>query len=130
MKKNWKNILFSSFLVVGWMIVIFLLSARTDLKSDLSPTWDYIMRKIAHVLEFYILTYLYQRLLSNFKINLKISVGVSVFLAFIYSIFDEWHQSFVQNRVGTPIDVIIDGIGILSFGIIKIYEDKRKKLFN
>jgi VanZ family protein len=29
-----------------------------------------------------------------------------------YAATDEWHQSFVQGRHGTPVDVAIDAVGV------------------
>ena len=32
-------------------------------------------------------------------------------LSVMYAVSDEWHQTFVPTRVGTPWDVMIDGAG-------------------
>ena len=33
-------------------------------------------------------------------------------LATMYGVSDEFHQSFVQGRHGTPVDVLIDAVGV------------------
>lgn len=37
-------------------------------------------------------------------------------IAFVYAVFDEWHQSFVPGRYGSLADVVLDVAGIV-FGL-------------
>jgi VanZ family protein len=87
------------------MAVIFFLSAQPDLNSGLG-TWDTILRKGAHMTEFGLLWLLWWRALG-FR-----SVWPAIGIALAYAASDEFHQSFVEGRHGTPLDVAIDATGI------------------
>jgi hypothetical protein len=91
------------------MAVIFLLSAQPDLSTGLG-FWDLILRKLAHMSSYGLLTFLWWRALVRTVPNpLALAVGISL----LYAVSDEWHQSFVEGRNGSPIDVGIDTIGIV-----------------
>ena len=85
------------------MAIIFVLSAQPDLNSGLGG-WDLVLRKLAHAFAFGLLWWLWQRVLG------RPIVAAAITLA--YALSDEWHQSFVDGRVGSARDVAIDGIGI------------------
>ena len=85
------------------MALIFFLSAQPDLSSGLG-TWDTILRKLAHMLSYGLLWWLWRRALGRPLVALAITLA--------YAATDEWHQSFVQGRHGTPRDVLIDAVGI------------------
>jgi VanZ family protein len=36
----------------------------------------------------------------------------AILIALAYAAFDEYHQTFVEGRHGSPVDVLIDAIGI------------------
>lgn len=87
------------------MAVIFALSAQPDLNSGLG-TWDTVLRKLAHMVEFGLLWWLWWRALG------RGSPMAAAVIAFAYAVSDELHQSFVEGRVGSPVDVLIDTAGI------------------
>jgi VanZ family protein len=87
------------------MAVIFALSAQPDLNSGLG-TIDYIGRKIVHMTEYGLLWFLWLR---AFDFRRPLAAAV---IAIAYAGSDELHQSFVEGRHGTPIDVMIDAAGI------------------
>ena len=87
------------------MAVIFALSAQPDLNSGLG-VWDLILRKCAHMLEFGLLWLLWWRALG-FR-----APGAAAAIAIGYAITDEYHQHFVEDRVGSPVDVCIDAAGV------------------
>lgn len=98
------------FFVLIWAGFIWILSSIPDLSSGLEQ--DFALRKIAHGLVFGILAILiYIALPSSLKNTGKI-VWASL-LTFVYAIFDEVHQSFVDGRHGSVIDVSIDTIGVV-----------------
>ncbi|MBC8294428.1 MAG: VanZ family protein [Pelagibacterales bacterium] len=99
-------------LVFVWAGIIFFLSHQSDLKSNLPSEYDFILRKLAHIFEYAILTFLLIRALSQYKISKKRILLFSVFLAVLYSFSDEYHQSFIFKRTGAFHDVGIDSIGI------------------
>jgi len=91
--------------VVVWAGVIFLLSSIPDLGTGLG-TWDLVGRKIGHALEFALLGALLFRALR--------AAPVAVALGSLYAATDEVHQSFVEGRVGSPLDWTIDTAGVVA----------------
>ena len=92
------------------MGVIFALSAQPDLSSGLG-TADIVLRKIAHMAEYGLLVFLWWRPLRE-VISPRAAVTVAVAIGVVYSGTDEFHQSFVEGRHGTPVDVLIDSVGM------------------
>ena len=95
-------------LPLAWMAVIFALSAQSDLDSGLGLI-DFITRKIGHVLSYAALTWMWLWALRD-KVSNPLRWAVTI--SFLYAISDEYHQSHVEGRHGTPIDVAIDSVGI------------------
>ena len=94
--------------VVLWAGVIFALSAIPSLSSGLG-TWDTVLRKCAHTLEYAILGALLLRALGR---------ETPAFLAGVaYAATDELHQHFVHGRHASPVDVAIDSVG-LAIGLL------------
>ena len=85
------------------MGVIFALSAQPDLNSGLG-TWDTILRKGAHMAEYGLLWWLWARAIGHRGWAAVIAVG--------YAITDELHQTTVEGRHGSPVDVLIDSVGV------------------
>ena len=106
--KNWLPL-------IACLILIFLLSHQTNLKSGLATWLDLILRKLAHIAEFAILTFLFWRAM-RLK-NKKNRVLLSIDLALLYALSDEYHQSFILGRNGNWHDVGIDSAGILLAGL-------------
>ena len=92
------------------MGVIFALSAQPDLSSGLG-TADLILRKIAHMAEYGLLVFLWWRALRT-RIAARTAVAGAIAVALAYSATDEYHQTFVDGRHGTPVDVLIDAVGM------------------
>jgi VanZ family protein len=89
--------------VVLWAAVIFALSSVPDLGTGLG-TWDLVLRKIAHAGEFALLGALLLRALREELPALALGIA--------YAVSDEVHQHFVAGRVGSPLDVLIDSVGV------------------
>ena len=132
-------------LTIFWIVTIFRLSAQdaTDSSnmSNFITTFinetlnveikdDLIIRKVAHALEYALLTFLsYMALSSTNKISNKTSYAESpvklmrsdnemniiftLWFTILNAIFDEYHQLFVMGRDGAITDVLIDMIGIV-----------------
>ena len=96
---------------IVWMGVIFIFSSIPNLKSGLKE--DYILRKIAHMIEFGILTFLLFRAIRLDEPKLKKAIVSAVIITLFYAFSDEFHQLFVQGRQCSLKDVGIDSIGIL-----------------
>jgi VanZ family protein len=93
---------------VALMALIFVLSAQPDLNSGLG-TIDLIGRKLVHATEFGLLAFLWWRALRTVAPTsaLVLAVGISIG----YAGTDEFHQSYVNGRHASPIDVLIDAAG-------------------
>jgi VanZ family protein len=91
------------------MGVIFFLSAQTDTGAD-RAWWDVVLRKLAHMTEYAVLTALWWRALRGLGVRRPLAVAIGVSL--LYAASDEFHQTFVEGRTGTPVDVGIDCIGM------------------
>ena len=105
--KNQPSRLLPLVAVILWAALIFSLSSIPGLHSGLSK--DFLLRKIAHVTEFFILSYLLYR---AFATSFSLKKGLLFFcvggLCLLYAISDELHQSFVPTRSPAFIDVMID----------------------
>lgn len=77
----------------------------------------FLIRKAAHVSEYAVLawlawrTFLAMQTASAAPARPWRAAAGAWGLAVIYAISDEWHQTFVPTRVGTPWDVLIDAGG-------------------
>ena len=91
------------------MGVIFALSAQPSLDSGLGPI-DLIGRKLIHFGSYALLCFLWWRALRSVT-NDRIAVLLAFVLASGYAITDEFHQTFVEGRHGTPVDWAIDSAG-------------------
>ena len=90
--------------VLVWAGVIFAFSSIPSLNSGLG-TWDYVLRKGAHMTEYAILAVLLVRATGSYAWAFGLAVA--------YAATDEFHQTFVRGRHGSPLDVAIDAAGAL-----------------
>ena len=88
------------------MGLIFFLSAQSDLNSGLG-VWDTIGRKLLHAATYGTLFLLWWRALG-WRDNPLPAVAITL----LYAVSDEFHQTFVEGRHGTPVDVLIDAAGV------------------
>ena len=141
-------------LVIVWMGVIFAFSSQngdnssksssritkivvkyiekikdTKLSDEKKDTVDYIVRKIAHFTEYFILAILVFLMLKEYKISYIYLWTILV--CFLYASTDEFHQLFVGERAGQPLDVLIDTSGsivaVLIISILLIPKKKKHK---
>ena len=91
--------------VAVWAAVIFAFSSIPSLSTELG-TMDTVLRKLAHLAEYAILGALLYRAVRR--------PGLAIALAALYAVSDEIHQTFVDGRVGAPLDVGIDTLGALA----------------
>lgn len=91
------------------MGVIFAFSAQPSLDSGLGVI-DLIGRKLIHFAEYALLCFLWWRPLAT--VTTPRSAALYAFLiASGYALTDEFHQSFIEGRHGTPVDWLIDSAG-------------------
>ncbi len=119
------KIIFNWFLVLIWASLIFYLSNQPDLKSSLPALWDFILRKLAHMIEYAILCFLIFRALKAHNLDIKKSLIWAVIFSILYAISDEYHQAFIFGRQGRAIDVLIDSVGIIAVFNILITKNLR-----
>jgi VanZ family protein len=96
--------------------VIFTLSAQPDLSSGLG-TLDTVLRKLAHMAEYALLVFLWWRALRR-PLAERAAVALAVAISLVYAGTDEFHQSFVEGRHGTPVDVLIDSVGMAAVALL------------
>jgi VanZ family protein len=130
--------------VIAWMSLIFV--ASTDLMSgqqtsrfigpflrwliaDISPEGiaavQLLVRKAAHVTEYAILALLMFRALAGGRERRAWQPWLVLGIAAAYAAVDEWHQSFVASRTGSPRDVAIDVCGALLGVLIYCWFSRR-----
>ena len=98
--------------VLIWAIFIFYLSSIPNLSTGLG-LWDIIIRKIVHIVEYGILTFLFWHAIKNDKRPFHTSLSSAAIFAIIYALTDEIHQGFVPTRHFALYDVGIDSVGVI-----------------
>ena len=76
---------------------------------------QFVVRKLGHYFEYFVLAVLLYRALyaeSSGKSSMRPAV-LTIFLALVWAITDEFHQSLVPSRTASIVDVMIDGFGAL-----------------
>ncbi|MGL4253189.1 MAG: VanZ family protein [Fusobacteriaceae bacterium] len=128
------------FIVLGIMVVIFLFSHSSgedsskqsgiivallaylpisiDIDGENMMLVSMIVRKSAHMTEYFILTLSIVRYL--FSIEKNSPYLWSGLLAFFYACSDEFHQTFIPGRAGLFTDVLVDSVGIVA-GLMGVY---------
>jgi VanZ family protein len=99
-------------MVVSWMSVIFALSSIPSFKVPFAHSYDFLLRKGAHIGEYAVLTALFW---WAFQLHIGSRMRawlLAVLAAVLYGVSDEWHQHFVSGRNGSLRDVGIDVLGI------------------
>ena len=92
------------------MGLIFLVSGQSSLpqvESDL----DVVLRKVAHMVEFGLLWWLWVRALRPAS-DLRRAMLGALAITLAYAVSDELHQHFVAGRHASALDVAIDAAGI------------------
>lgn len=145
--------------IIWWMSVIFRFSAQTGTSSassshsviyligrmtknitghnlilSLTPIQfkrvEFVIRKMAHMFIYFILSILVLLFLFTYNNSLKMKIFLTLCTSFLYACSDEIHQYFVGGRSASFKDVLIDttgaGIGIFLILIIYYFIKKHK----
>ncbi len=104
-----KQQLFFLLLAALWGALIFYLSSIPDLKSDFPNVYDFILRKLAHMFVFFVLTYF---VASSFDSHRPCYLFLAIVASVTYAMIDELHQAFVPTRDGNPRDIFVDSLGV------------------
>ena len=91
------------------MALIFIFSAMPGAAEE-RGFWYFLSRKVAHFAEYALLMALWWRALRT-RMAARMAIGLAFALTVGYGITDEIHQRSVENRIGTPRDVVIDAAG-------------------
>jgi VanZ family protein len=91
------------------MAVIFVFSDQPNLNSGLG-TVDLIGRKLIHFGEYALLCFLWWRPLAV-HLGPRRAALVAFLISSAYAASDEYHQTFVEGRSGSPVDWAIDSAG-------------------
>jgi VanZ family protein len=105
------------------MGVIFALSAQPDLSSGLG-TIDLVGRKLVHMAEYGLLWLLWLRALGGRRRAPWAAAAITI----AYAATDELHQTTVEGRHGTPVDVAIDAMGIALTALLLQVRSSRARL--
>jgi VanZ family protein len=94
------------------MAVIFFFSSQES--GGAHGALELLLRKLGHVSEYGLLTFCWWRALRGLGVSRenRVAIALAVGIALAYSASDEFHQTFVRGRHGTPVDVLIDSIGM------------------
>lgn len=135
------KIIYKSLLVIMWLSIIFLFSNQngqisTNLTNNIldKVLWFInndaafmIIRKLAHLTEYFILGILVYNLLIEFS-SQKI-LTCSYLICLICSCMDEIHQLFISGRSANIFDVLIDFVGsILGILLMRAFIHKNLSL--
>jgi len=112
-----KKLLFLWLPVIFWCFLIFYLSSKPTVKTSEVYFWDFILKKNAHLFEFFILYILSYRAINKKNKITKKGFFYPLIFIILYAISDEYHQSFTPGREARVRDIIIDGFG----GLIAIW---------
>lgn len=91
--------------------------------------WHHYLRKAGHVVGYGMLGLLLLRAFRATLAHRGTWVGRAIMLAWVGTAFvaamDEWHQSFIPSRTGTPWDVLLDSVAgltalILAYLLLRI----------
>jgi VanZ family protein len=104
-----------------WMAFIFGFSAQPSLHAS-SVSWqDFLIKKSAHVTEYFILgLFLNFSLKNSTKLSLRQRLLLLIIIGLVYAVSDEFHQTFIAGREGRIRDVLIDSLGV--FGSAKFLD--------
>jgi VanZ family protein len=94
-----------------------------------SGPWDFLLRKLGHIFEYFLLTILVARAIdkSILKID-KRGLMLGAVFSLVFAALDEYHQTFIPGRFGVISDVGIDSVGIvLALISLKMFDFLRKK---
>ena len=94
-----------------WAGVIFTLSSFPTLETSEIYWQDFVLKKSAHMIEYAVFALLIYRALKYSGTKIRRAVVLSLLIAVIYAITDEFHQSFVPGREPKIRDVFFDTIG-------------------
>jgi VanZ family protein len=112
------------------MAMIFFFSAQPS-DHEHRPLFEVLARKLGHVTGYFLLTLAWWWALNELDLSRSLSAqlrGAALF-SLLYAATDEFHQTFVSGRTGTPVDVLIDaiGVGLACLLVTRLYARRRRR---
>jgi VanZ family protein len=112
--------------ITGWLLAQLLLTLHIHLTPQSFEIIHFLIRKLAHITEYAILGLLLyhsfeSRHLQSWKLR---SAFIAVVVAGLFSLTDEYHQSFVPGRSASLADCGIDTAGSF-LGLVLLYAARR-----
>jgi VanZ family protein len=87
-----------------------------------------LTRKLGHFTEYALLMALWWRALRT-RLSVRASVALGVALTVAYAVTDELHQLGVEDRNGSPFDVVIDSAGAAAAaGLILLRHERSRRV--
>lgn len=96
-----------------WGIFIFSFSSVTTPRISEVHWQDFVIKKLAHIVEYGVFALLLLRALKGSGLKSKKAFAYALFISIAYGITDEFHQSFTPGREPTVRDAIFDSVGSL-----------------
>jgi VanZ family protein len=97
--------------VILWAVLIFYFSSEALPATSRFYWKDFVVKKTAHVVEYFVFAALLYRAMVNSGLNKKKSGIYTVIFCIAYALTDEYHQSFTPGREPKLRDVVFDTIG-------------------
>jgi VanZ family protein len=94
------------------MAVIFAASHTPSAQIPDTGPWDLLVKKGGHLFSYALLAWLWSRALQPALAPPRLYWAVFA-IAALYAVSDEYHQTSIPGRNGTPVDVLIDAAGAL-----------------
>lgn len=92
------------------MALIFLASSTPASRIPYFGALDILVKKGGHAIGYALLGLSYFYALPS-RLSVPYRAVTALLLAILFSLSDEFHQSFVEGRTSTPRDVLIDTLG-------------------
>ena len=97
-------------------------------QQEIISGMQFYVRKAAHMTEYAVLAILLPATLTLYGVSGGTLIWLGPLLSVLYACTDEFHQTFVPDRSGSPVDVLIDSAGILAGSLL--YQAVRRILKN
>ena len=113
------------------MAIIFFLSGQPS-DHEHRPTMEVLLRKLGHVTGYFLLALAWWRALRELGLSHSLAAQLrgAALISVLYAVTDEFHQTFVRGRTGTPVDVLIDaiGVGLACLLVTRLYARRRRTI--
>lgn len=89
---------------------------------------NYPLRKFAHVTIYFVLAILIFIFLKSLSLKNSLAFLITIFASFLFSLTDEYHQTFINDRTGRFSDCLIDTTGaFIGTGTLYLFSKRNNK---